>query len=58
MKTGSRLRYPSKISLLKDLAGGILEGRGPLLGAFFMRARAGAFEIVKELKEQLLLSNS
>jgi hypothetical protein len=55
MKTGGGSRYPSKISLLKDLAravGGVDSGR------FGMRVYARSLEIVKELKGPLLLSNS
>jgi hypothetical protein len=56
MITGSKLGIPSKISLLKDLAGDILEGGMSL----FERGRAlrGNLEIIKEPKEPLLLSNS
>jgi hypothetical protein len=53
MKTGSKLGIPSKISLLKDLAGILLEGGRP----WGTRLR-GNLEIVKEPKEPSLLSNS
>jgi hypothetical protein len=51
MKAWPKLGVPSKISLLKDLAG-ILSGHRSLFGN-----DNGALKVVKELKE-LLLSNS
>jgi hypothetical protein len=56
MKTGSELGIPSKISLLKDLAGDVFEGDRSFPGEG-TRLR-GNLEIVKELKETLLLSKS
>jgi hypothetical protein len=58
MKTGGGSRYPSKISLLKDLARAFWRAVGVYSVRFGMRVYAGNLEIVKELKEPLLLSNS
>jgi hypothetical protein len=56
MKTGSRMRVPSKIFLLKDLAGTFwMGGRG---FACEGDAPTRNLEIVKELNEPLLLSSS
>jgi hypothetical protein len=55
MKTGSGLRIPSKIYLLKDLAEDNLAGGRGFLSEARLRQN---LEIVKEPKESLLLSNS
>jgi hypothetical protein len=56
MKTGSKLRYPSKNIPFKGLKRGVSEERGLFLSV--PGACCGKSRIVKELKEPLLLSNS
>jgi len=57
MKTSRDLEIPPKISLLKDLAGSILEN-GRRSHEVWLRALRENLEIVKDPEEPLLLSNS
>ena len=54
MKTGSKLRYPSKISLLKDLAGAFWREQ-VVLASRSTRFARGNLEIVKEPKDTAVI---